>query len=263
MKKVTFLLLLSLFLIQTSHVSALIVNRPGVFFGGFNRGFNYWRGGGGYFGYRGGGGTGIVAGGHRSQDNYELYYPYHADNYLYDECPDDHATGEMSEDGCYELYVHYEPYFYRDCYCVTENTPSFIEKCEYVDKYYEVERYRYVPHWSCEKICRIVPEYRYEDECETGCSGPTCHCEKKYFEVMRCRQYPERYTETICRREPVYWYETVWKEHKKNCSETRCRCIPNYYWVYVGEPCCYDDDEFDFFDRENEMFIDEVYNVAI
>ena len=80
-------------------------------------------------------------------------------------CPEDHPyQGQTACDGCYELYVHYEPCCYKKYYCVEEQVPCKKRCLRYVDRYYEVRRYRYVPEYYNVTIMQREPEYYVVEE---------------------------------------------------------------------------------------------------
>lgn len=80
-------------------------------------------------------------------------------------CPPDHPYyGQTTCDGCYELFVHYEPCCYKKNYCVEDQVPCQRRCLRYVDRYYEVRRYRYVPEYYNVTIMQREPEYYYEQD---------------------------------------------------------------------------------------------------
>lgn len=118
---------------------------------------------------------------------------YHHEEDIPAWCPPDHPyQGEMSCDGCYELFVHYEPCCYTTCSYVEEQVPYQKRCMRYVDKLYEVRRYRYVPEYYNVTIVQREPEYylveetkpcvRRVEHVEYGCTPqyywkPVCYAE--------------------------------------------------------------------------------------
>lgn len=96
----------------------------------------------------------------------------------------DQPTGD-----CWCMFVHQEPCYHQTRRCVEEKIPCKKTCCRYVDKYYEVQRVRYVPQCYTETLCQKVPEYYEEDDCKT--------CYKWVYDT-HCTYKPRYYWKHVC-----------------------------------------------------------------
>lgn len=110
------------------------------------------------------------------------------------ECPADHPHPNQPCDqamgDCYCLMVHYEPCYYTTQRCVEEQVPCKKKCVRYVDKFYEVQRCKYVPQYYCETYCQKCPEC-YEVDDFKCCKKMVCdqHCKwvpKYYWKHNQC-----------------------------------------------------------------------------
>lgn len=116
-----------------------------------------------------------------------------ANGVIYDngqgQCPPDAAvSGPECNCECWQKFVHYRPCYYNTYERCEREVPYCVRCCKMCNKYYTVQRCRYVPQYYCEQKCCQVPEY---------------------YTVQRCR--PECYSvcHKCCKYNPCYYYKKV------------------------------------------------------
>jgi hypothetical protein len=103
---------------------------------------------------------------------------------LSEEVPEDCSCGE-----CYEKIVKYEPCYYQEWVCKTEQVSYETKNVRWVPQYYEKLRCKYVPQYYYETLCRYVPEeYSTYDTYDVP----------KYECVTRCKYVPKIYFKKKC-----------------------------------------------------------------
>jgi len=130
-------------------------------------------------------------------------------------CRPDEPWETTCDTPCWQLFCHYEPFYYITWHRIVETVPYTTRYYRTVPKTYEVERCQATPVY-CEKQRAIAetdgyaPDFIFEYYTETVCVE-----EQEYYEVEECR--------TVQR-----W-----------CSKEHYICKPRFYWKKVCEdPCC-------------------------